>query len=66
MKNNKYLKFKTALVLMFLSSFSLIADASNGVESVNSYVEEKHSATNFNARKQELAVKGQALDTTLL
>ncbi|MDB9951631.1 hypothetical protein OAD60_05260, partial [Candidatus Thioglobus sp.] len=37
---------------MFLSSFSLIAVASNGVESVNSYVEEKHSATNFNARQQ--------------
>ena len=51
MINNKYLKFKTVLVLMFLSSFSLIAVASNGVESVNSYVEEKHSATNFNARQ---------------
>ena len=52
MNKNKYSKFKIALVLMLLSSFSFVANASNGVESVNSYVEEKHSATNFNSRDQ--------------
>ena len=44
-------KLKLFLVFILLGFFSLVANASNGVQSVNSYVEEKHSATNFNSRQ---------------
>jgi len=44
-------------VLILLSIVPLSANAADGVESVNSYVEEKHSATDFRARSQ--SVNGQ-------
>jgi len=44
-------KLKLFLVFILLGFFSLVANASNGVQSVNSFVEEKHNATNFNSRQ---------------
>ena len=48
---NIYSKLKLFLVFILLGFFSLVANASNGVQSVNSFVEEKHNATNFNSRQ---------------